>query len=111
MNVSREPQNLNFLVHNLALCCSEKNTMTAVTLTKNSIYQRLSYSFRNLLHYLLGRKHGCILANMTLEKELSSHLDLLASRQRDNKHSVGFRNLKAHLRQHSFSNNASPPFK
>ena len=43
----------------------------------------LAYSFRGLVHYHHGGKHGSIEADMVLEKELRVlHLDLKAARRR-----------------------------
>ena len=38
---------------------------------------RLAYRFRDLVHYLHGRKHDCMQADMVLEKELKVllHID------------------------------------
>jgi hypothetical protein len=48
--------------------------MTKEIRTQANIYLGLAYSFRDSVHYLHGRKHGSILANMM--KELSFlHLD------------------------------------
>jgi hypothetical protein len=43
----------------------------------------LAYSFRDLVHYTHGRKHGSMQADMVREKELIAlHLDPKASRRR-----------------------------
>ena len=55
--------------------------MTKATLTKANIELGLAYSFRGLVHYHHGRKHGSMQADMVLEKELRVlHLDLKAAR-------------------------------
>ena len=54
--------------------------MTTATLIKEDIYWRLAYSFRGLVHYDHGEKHGSIQADMVLEKELRvQYLDLQAA--------------------------------
>jgi hypothetical protein len=41
----------------------------------------LPYSFKGLVHYLHGEKHGNMQAEMLLEKELTAlHLDLQAAK-------------------------------
>ena len=48
-------------------------------LIKENIYMGLACSFRGLVHYHHGRKHGRIQTDMVLEKELRVlHLDLKA---------------------------------
>jgi hypothetical protein len=42
--------------------------MTMATLTKENILLGLAYSFRGLDHYCHGGKHGCMQADMVLEK-------------------------------------------
>ena len=44
---------------------------------KETISLRLAYRFRDLVHYLHGRKHDCMQADMVLEKELKVllHID------------------------------------
>jgi hypothetical protein len=37
---------------------------------KENIYLGLAYSFRGLVHYHHGRKHGTVQADMVLEKQL-----------------------------------------
>ena len=44
--------------------------MTKATLIKENIELGLAYSFRGLVHYHHGGKHGCMQADMVLEKEL-----------------------------------------
>jgi hypothetical protein len=44
--------------------------MTTATLAKETIQWGLAYSFRGLVPYHYNRKHGNILADMVLEKEL-----------------------------------------
>ena len=45
--------------------------MTTATLIKENIaLERLTYSFRGLVHYHHGRKHGSMQANIVLEREL-----------------------------------------
>jgi hypothetical protein len=57
--------------------------MAKVTLVKESISLELAYSFRGLVHYHHGRKHGSIQAGMVLEKELEVlHLDPEAARRK-----------------------------
>ena len=46
------------------------DTLTKATLIKDNIYLGLAYSFRGLVHYYHGRKHGNVQADMVLEKEL-----------------------------------------
>ena len=54
--------------------------MTTATLIKENISLGLAYSFRGLVHYHHGRKHGSVQADMVLEKELRVlHLDLQAA--------------------------------
>ena len=54
-----------------------------MTLVKESISLELAYSFRGLVHYHHGRKHGSIQAGMVLEKELEVlHLDPEAARRK-----------------------------
>jgi hypothetical protein len=56
--------------------------MTNATFTKKNIYLRLPYSFKGLVRYHCGRKHGSAQADMVLEKELVVlHLDWQASRR------------------------------
>ena len=56
--------------------------MTKATLIKTNIYLELAYSFRGLVHYHHGRKHGTDQADMVLEKELRVlHLDLKTARR------------------------------
>jgi hypothetical protein len=51
--------------------------MTKATLIKENIYLGLAYSFRGLVRYHHGGKHGSIQADLVLEKELRVlHLDL-----------------------------------
>lgn len=40
------------------------------TLKKENISSGLAYSFRSLVHYRHGRKHGGVQADMVLEKKL-----------------------------------------
>jgi hypothetical protein len=55
--------------------------MTKVTLIKENIYLRLSYSFISLAHCHHGRKHGSMQTDMALEKEVKVlHLDLKAAK-------------------------------
>jgi hypothetical protein len=50
--------------------------MTRATLIKENISLELAYSFRGLVHYHHGRKHGSMQANILLGKELRVlHLD------------------------------------
>ena len=52
------------------------------TLTKENIELGLAYSFRGLVHYHQGRKHGSIQADMVLEKKHRGlYLDLKAARR------------------------------
>jgi hypothetical protein len=44
--------------------------MAMATLVKDGISLRLAYSFRGLVHYHQGRKHGSVQADMVLEKNL-----------------------------------------
>ena len=44
--------------------------MTKATLIKENIYLGLAYSFRGLVRYHHGGKHGSIQADLVLEKEL-----------------------------------------
>jgi hypothetical protein len=46
--------------------------MTKATLMKENIPLGLAYSFRGLVHYPHGRKHGSEQAHMVLEKELKN---------------------------------------
>ena len=43
---------------------------------------RLAYSFRGLVHYHHGRKHGNIQADVVLEEPRIPHLDLQEARRR-----------------------------
>jgi hypothetical protein len=55
--------------------------MTTSPLTKQSISLQLAYSFRSVVHYCRGGKHGRLQADMVLEKELKVlHLDPQAAR-------------------------------
>ena len=47
-----------------------KDTTTKATLTKEKHFTGMAYSFRDLVHYPHGGKHGSIQADMVLEKEL-----------------------------------------
>jgi hypothetical protein len=69
--------------------------MTKATLIKYSIYLELAYSFRRLIHYHHGRKHGSIQAGMVLEMLRVLHLDPKGRRRLS---STGIREeaLKAH---------------
>jgi hypothetical protein len=42
--------------------------MTTTTFIKENIYLRLAYSFRGLVQYLDGGKHGGMQADMVLER-------------------------------------------
>jgi hypothetical protein len=42
--------------------------MTTATLTKENTSLGLAYSFRGLVHYHLGRKHGSVQVDMVLER-------------------------------------------
>ena len=53
--------------------------MTKATLIKVNIELGLEYSFRELVHYHRGRKHGSVQAEMEMEKLRVLHLDLRAS--------------------------------
>ena len=54
--------------------------MTMATLIKDNIELGLAYSFRGLVHYHHGRKHGGMQADMVLEEELRAlHLDQQAA--------------------------------
>jgi hypothetical protein len=51
--------------------------MITAALVKENIELGLAYSFRGLVHYPHGGKHGSIQADMVMEKELRGlHLDL-----------------------------------
>ena len=56
--------------------------MTVATLIKDNIELELAYSFRGLVHYHHGGKHGNTQANMGLEMEQSSP-SLLESSQEE----------------------------
>ena len=56
--------------------------MTKATLTKANIELGLAYSFRGLVHYQHGRKHGNMQADMVLEELKVLHCDLKATRRR-----------------------------
>ena len=56
--------------------------MGMATLVNKNIYQGPGYSFRALVHYRQGGKHGSVQASMVLEKELRVlQLDLQATRR------------------------------
>jgi hypothetical protein len=56
--------------------------MTKATLTKANIYLRLACSFRSLVHYHRGGKHGSIQADIVLEELRILHIDLLQAARR-----------------------------
>jgi hypothetical protein len=56
--------------------------MTKATLTKESISLELAYSFRGLVHYRHGRKHGSMQARMVLEELRVLHHDPKAAGSR-----------------------------
>jgi hypothetical protein len=69
------------------------------TLTKENIELGLAYSFRGLVHYHHGGKHGFVQADMVLEKELRVlHLDLQEAEGECVPHwrSLSIGDLKAH---------------
>jgi hypothetical protein len=45
-----------------------RDTMIKATLTMENILMGLAYSFRGLVHYHHGGKHGSVQADMLLEK-------------------------------------------
>ena len=49
--------------------------MTKVTLINAKILLELAYSFRGLVHYYHGSKHGSMQADMVLEEPRVLHLD------------------------------------
>ena len=54
--------------------------MTKAILIKKNIYLGLAYSFRGLVYYHHGGKHGSVQVNMVLERELRVlHPDLQAA--------------------------------
>jgi hypothetical protein len=56
--------------------------MAKATVIKENISLELVYNFKGSVHYLHGRKHGSIQADMVLEKELRVlHTDLKAARR------------------------------
>jgi hypothetical protein len=75
--------------------------MTRAILKKPNIKLGLAYSFRGLVHYHHGRKHGSMQADIMLKKELRVlHLDLTKARTRVPFYTVcslSIRVLKAHL--------------
>jgi len=57
--------------------------MTTATLKKENISLGLAYSFRGLVRYHQGGKHGSHQANMALDKEPSIlHLGLLGKKKK-----------------------------
>jgi hypothetical protein len=56
--------------------------MMKVTLIKENISLRLSYSFRGLVHYHHGRKHDRVHPDLVLKEPRVLHLDLKAARRR-----------------------------
>ena len=92
--------------------------MTEATLIKENIQSGLALSFRGLVHYHNGRKHGRVQADMVLEKELRDlHLDGQAAERGlcHTGHSLSTGDLKAHptmthfLQGHIDSNKDIPP--
>ena len=56
--------------------------MTKASLIKANIYLGLAYSFKGLVHYPHGGKHGSIQADLVLEELRVLHLDPKAARKR-----------------------------
>ena len=78
----------NIILSQLGFYCHVE-AMTTATLIKEDIPLGLAYSFRGLVHYLYGRKHGSLQADIVLEKELRVlHLDLQAAEHCYTRHSL-----------------------
>ena len=54
-------------------CCED--TMTKATLIKENISLELAYSFRGLVHYHHGGKHGSVQADMVLDLKEARRVD------------------------------------
>ena len=67
----------------------------------------LAYSFRGLVHYHHGRKHGSIQADMVLEEPRILHLDPKAPRRRLSFHTGQSLNIES-LKAHSHSDTLPP---
>jgi hypothetical protein len=84
-----------------------RDTMTMATLIKESILLGLAYSFRGLVHYHHGRKHGSVPAGIVMKKSLGVlHMESLAE---DREKHWPTPMTYFHQQRYTYSNKAMPP--